>query len=137
MSVRLHSKKQIFIHGLKMEAMTTIIKKISEEFSEGNFSAAFGHFDDNIQWEIVGDKIVKGKEDVIEFCNKMTAEMASSQLDNTNIVTENDRVAIEGNCKYVNAEHKPAQVRYCDVYTFENEKIKGITSYCIFSLIAS
>jgi len=120
-----------------MDTMTTTIRNISEEFSKGNFSSAFGHFDDDIQWEIVGDKIIKGKEDVTAFCNKMTIEMGSSQLDNTNIIVENDRVAIEGNCKYLNSEQKPAQIRYCDVYTFENEKIKVITSYCISSLLIS
>ncbi len=116
--------------------MATTIKEICTEFSKGNFNAVYEHFSDAIQWHIIGGKTITGKEQVTEFCNKMHEEMSSSQLTNTGIIVEGNRVAIEGYCNYTNAENKPAQVQYCDVYHFEQDKIKTITSYCIDSLRA-
>ena len=116
--------------------MTTTITEIAAEFSKGNFEAACPHFDENVCWEIVGDKAVKGKSDVADFCGKMTTEIAGSQLVNTNIIVAGNNVAIEGNCHYTNADNKQAQVQYCDIYCFENGKIRTITSYCINSIIA-
>ena len=114
--------------------MTTEIKKISAEFSKGNFPATYNHFADDIQWKFVGDKTLSGKDSVIAFCEKMMIEMASSKLNITNLVEENCCVAVEGNCHFTNEEGKAAAVEYCDVYRFEEGKIKTITSYLVTSV---
>ncbi len=114
--------------------MTTAFKKISEEFSKGNFSATYNHFADDIEWRIIGDKTIKGKENTIIFCNKMMVEMGTSKLNNTNVIAENNYVAIEGNCNFTNEEGKAAAVEYCDVFRFEEGKIKMITSYLVSSV---
>ncbi len=106
-------------------------RKISEQFSQGNFSAAYEHFDDEVQWQIVSDSTMKGKASVIEFCEKMSVEMATATLKNTNIIAAEDRVSIEGECDFTNDKGLAEKVKYCDVYRFENGKIKEITSYCI------
>jgi ketosteroid isomerase-like protein len=113
--------------------MTTEIKKISEEFSKGKFPATYDHFADDIEWKIIGDQIISGKENAIAFCNKMMAEMDGSTLNNINVIVENNYAAIEGNCKFTNEVGKAATVEYCDVYRFEDGKIKTITSYLVSS----
>ena len=113
--------------------MEAAINNICEEFSSGNFTAAYDYLDTNIQWEIAGDKTIAGKEDMIAFCDKMTKEISGSKLNNTNIVAGDGRVAIEGYCRYSNKEGKAEIIRYCDIYTCENGKINRITSYCISS----
>ncbi len=79
----------------------------------------------------MGDKMVTDKQQVIAFCDKMMVEMASSVLNNTNIIGESDKIAIEGFCDYTDGDNQPYKVSYCDVYRFENNKISSITSYCI------
>ena len=111
--------------------METTHKALAKAFSKGHFDFAYNHLTDDIEWHIIGDKTVTGKESVIDHCNKMLVEIASSTLNNTHIVAENDCVVIEGHCKYTNADDKDAEVAYCDVYRFENGHIKAITSYCI------
>lgn len=115
--------------------MTTEIKKISEEFSKGNFAATYNYFADDIEWKIIGDKMISGKESTIAFCTKMITEIGSSTLNNINVIAENNCVAIEGNCHFTNEEGKAAAVEYCDVFLFEKEKIKTITSYLASSVL--
>lgn len=106
-------------------------KQISLQFSEGNFPFCYEHFDIDIEWNLVGNNVTTGKDNIISHCEKMMVEMANSTLKNTNIVGENDNFAIEGICHYIGADNRPAEVAYCDVFQFNNEKIARITSYCI------
>ncbi len=113
--------------------MKAPIKTIVEAFSKGNFEFVYPHFSNEIEWHIVGDKKITGKNNVIEFCNKMLIEIAGSQLNNTNVVVDDNTIAIEGYCHYSDAENKAMQVQYCDVYSFRDDKVEKITSYCISS----
>jgi limonene-1,2-epoxide hydrolase len=111
-----------------MEAST---KEISQQFSSGNFPFCYAYFADDIIWTIVGNKAVIGKEQVVAFCDKMMEEIASSTLNNTNIIAAENNIAIEGYCDYTDADNKACQIIYCDVYKFADDKISSITSYCI------
>ena len=111
--------------------MQTTNRKIGEIFSAGDFKSAYDHFHDDITWKITGDKTTTGKNNVIGICDKLLSEMDSSTLHNTNIIEDDNRIAIEGFCKFIDSENKAMQVDYCDVYDFEDSKIKSITSYCI------
>ena len=111
--------------------MQPTYKEIAEQFSKGNFSFCYSHFGDEVEWKIIGSDSVKGKNEVIAQCEKMTTEIGSSTLNNLNTISENELIAIEGNCHYIGPDEKAGEVRYCDVYRFENSKIASITSYCI------
>jgi len=111
--------------------MDTNNRLISEQFSQGKFKDVYPFFEDTIEWNIIGDQLIIGKESVIEFCNKMLVEMESSVLTNANILEAGNQIVIEGKCRYFNAKGEESFVNYCDIYCFENNKIKTITSYCI------
>ncbi|MEJ7683016.1 MAG: nuclear transport factor 2 family protein [Segetibacter sp.] len=106
-------------------------KKVSEEFSKGNFEFAFNHFADDIQWNVVGSPVIKNKEAVIAYCNKMLAEMDGSKLNNTNQIGDDDFIAVQGYCDYVKENNEPGRVEYCDVYKFSGEELQQITSYVV------
>ena len=111
--------------------MKSINKEVSEEFSKGNFEFAFNYFADDIEWNIVGAPVIKSKKDVIDYCNKMHAEMSDTRLNNTNHIGDDDCIAVQGYCDYVKENNEPGRVEYCDVYKFNGEKLQEITSYCI------
>ena len=106
-------------------------KEISQQFSEGNFPFCYEYFAADIEWEVIGNEITKSKKNVILQCDKMMKEITPSALKNTNIIAGNENVVIEGICNYTDADNKPAELAYCDVFRFENDKIASITSYCI------
>lgn len=108
-------------------------KQICREFSSGNFKFSYDYLSDDIQWNIVGDKILSGKDNVIEFCNK-TAEYISGVITKFNIINlieEDNCIAIDGTAEFINKENVTTNVSSCDLYNFKNNKIQSITSYCI------
>ena len=111
--------------------MNTNNRLISEQFSQGNFKDVYSFFEEAIEWNIIGNQLIIGKESVIEFCNKMLVEMESSILTNANILEAGNHIVIEGKCRYFNEKGEESFVNYCDIYRFEDSKIKTIASYCI------
>jgi ketosteroid isomerase-like protein len=111
--------------------MKTTNTELSQQFSEGNFASCYDYFTNDIQWRIVGDKMLEGKEDVMKFCENMLKESENTTFKNSNMVVENNSIVIEGNCKFMNEDNTEGEVNYCDVYQFEDDKISKITSYCI------
>lgn len=108
-------------------------KQIAEEFSKGNFEFAYNYLAQDIQWNIVGDNLLTGKDQVIEFCNK-TAEYfkeVTTKFSTSNIIAESNLVTINGTAVFINKENKRTDVSSCDVYRFEDGMLKEITSYCI------
>lgn len=113
--------------------MKAVIKQISEEFSNGNFKFAYHFLADDITWNIVGDKILQGKESVIEFCNT-TAQYFSgvtTRFSMHNAIVDGDCVAIDGTAEFINQEGNSTHISSCDVYRFKNDQLLSITSYCI------
>lgn len=107
--------------------------QIAEEFSKGNFEFAYNNLSQDIQWNIVGDKLLTGKDQVIEFCNK-TAEYfkeVTTEFRTSNIIVDSNLVAINGTAVFIINENKRTEVSSCDVYRFEDGMLKEITSYCI------
>jgi ketosteroid isomerase-like protein len=113
--------------------MKSTIKQISKEFSNGNFKFCYNYLADNIVWNIVGDKIVKGKEAVIKFCNKTARYFSevTTMFNMHNIIVDGDCVAINGTAEFINPQGKSTHISSCDVYHFKNEQLLNITSYCI------
>lgn len=111
--------------------MKTANERISREFSRGNFEAAFPYFAEGVQWNIIGSTAIRGKEAVIAWCNKMKTEMDNSTLNNTNYITGDRFIAVQGYCDYVKENNDPCKVEYCDVYRFIDESLQEITSYCV------
>lgn len=131
----LHNLLFAFCHMFVLSKKTKIMApdnlSIANQFSQGNFASVYVHFSDEIEWNVIGNQIVKGRVSVIDFCTQMLVEMASAVLTNDNSIETENQIVIEGKCRYFDAEEKESFVSYCDVYLFENSKIKRITSYCI------
>jgi SnoaL-like domain len=107
--------------------------QIAEAFSGGKFEFAYPYLSDDIKWNIVGDKILSGKNDLIKFCDQ-TAEYfltVTTRFNMSNVIVGDNTVAINGTAEFINKENKKTVVASCDVYIFENGKLKEVTSYCI------
>jgi SnoaL-like protein len=87
---------------------------------------------DDIQWEIMGERTLKGKakfEGALE--DKQDKKLESMTIDN--IITHGNAASVNGTLIDV----KGVSYGFCDVYTFtssaKNAKIKSIISYLIKS----
>jgi hypothetical protein len=112
--------------------MESLYKQISLEFSGGNFEFVYQYLADDVCFNIVGNEIITGKDAVIEFCTK-TAKYFSgitTKFNLDNVIADNDCVAINGTAEFY-VEDKVNYISSCDVYKFNDGRLKEITSYCI------
>lgn len=104
-----------------------------------DFHVAFAEYDesfilesvaDDIQWRVIGDVEVQGKEELIRMLEQMQEE-ETAELIIDNIITHGNTASVNGSAKMANGE----AYAFCDVYRFsgygKNAKIKEMTSYVI------
>ncbi|ALX48886.1 hypothetical protein [Lentibacillus amyloliquefaciens] len=105
-----------------------LLKEVTAAFAVSDTDIVSENFAGNVVWEVVGDKSIDGKTDVIgSMKNNDVAE-----LHITNIITHGKTGAVNGTI--INEEGK--SVAFCDVYTFtgagKKAKINEIMSYVIY-----
>jgi len=85
---------------------------------------------DDITWEIVGDKIVHGKEQFAQVLDSMQGSKATELIIKT-IITHGDEGSING----VMVFSSESSIAFCDVCTFSSHGkdalIKEMTSYAV------
>ncbi len=108
--------------------------EIALHFSTGQFEKVYAFFAEDIIWNIIGENSLSGKKAVMENCEQVAAYFKTVQTDfkTTGIVSENNRVTIEGSAEFIKDGQTVAFVWACDVYVFtEDNTLLQINSYCI------
>jgi uncharacterized protein len=105
-----------------------LLIKISEEFAKGNLEFAGLHLADDMQWNILGENPIIGKEEVLEV-SKMLQLESFPVITIKNIVAEGDFVVIESTGKATTKSGKPYNQSYCDIFKFKDEKLIEVTTY--------
>ena len=105
-----------------------LLKKISEEFAKGNLEFAEVYLADDIKWNILGERPVIGKNQVLEV-SKMLQLESFPVITIKNIVAEGDYVVIENSGDAKTKSGKPYNQTYCDVFKFKGEMLHEITTY--------
>jgi len=105
------------------------IKEFNIAFANGNFEFITESVTDEIEWNIIGDKIIEGKEKFIKELEKMksrkTAELIIDQ-----ILSHGKEAASNGIMKMQDGK----RYAFSDFYKFQGAKgtqIKSIHSYVI------
>lgn len=111
-------------------------KEIARLFSAGEFKTLQSCLADNIEWITLGEGAnhLVGKGTVIACCEELTGYFKSltTNFYIENIISENNKVAINGSAEFIKNLQRINFVKSCDVYEFTSDnKIQKITSYCI------
>lgn len=105
------------------------IRDFNIAFAENKKDKILEFMADDIEWVMVGDKIMNGKEEVAKSLELMGDEIAEELILDT-IITHGDTAACDGIIKY-----SKKAIAFCDVYKFtghdKNAKIRQLTSYGI------
>lgn len=107
---------------------------IAKAFSNGEFELTFQYLADNVQWTVVGENHFNGKKAVMNNCEQVAGYFKSvtTNFKTTNIIADNNLVAVCGTAEFIRDDKKVNFVSACDVYEFnDNNKLQTITSYCI------
>ena len=108
-------------------------QEIAEAFSTGKFQLTFSYLADNIEWNIVGENLLQGKENVMLYCNQTAKYFTevTTEFKMDNLIVGGDCVAIDGTAVFTKKDGGQNYISSCDVYRFESGKLKQINSYCI------
>ena len=112
-----NSPKNIFVQDLSIA-----LAKRDSKFILDNVT-------DDIRWNIVGDKLIEGKNSFAKALEKIKSDKAV-QLTVDHVATHGKAGAVNGTTKMKNGKTRA----FCDVYEFSNSKgntVKEITSYII------
>jgi hypothetical protein len=106
-----------------------LLRDISIAFAKNEISFCLDWMIDNIEWDIVGDQLIHGKDNVEKVLIRMKRNV--QQLHIHNIITHGNTGSVNGTLILMD-QHT---IEFCDVYNFagfgKNAKIKKITSYVI------
>lgn len=107
-----------------------IVEKINASFAEGNSEGFLSFCADDIQWTMIGEKSVKGKEAIREWMKSMEG-MEPPKFTVDNIIAEGDSVVCHGDMTMKDKDGKPGSYGYCDIYRFSGEKIAELNSFVV------
>ncbi len=92
------------------------------------------HLSDGIVWNIIGENVFNGKNEVMENCEQISKYFKSVQTDFKveKLIESDHTIFVLGTAEFKRDGTRLNFISACDIYEFNNEnKIEKIASYCI------
>ena len=108
-------------------------QRIAEAFSRHDFEVTYPYLTDDLRWNIVGERLIEGKEKVIAVCRESAAYLTGVTTDSVKFrtVVTDDCIVVDSVAQYTDKEENTSHVTSCDIYDFTNGKVSEITSYTV------
>jgi uncharacterized protein len=106
-----------------------IIEKVNAAFAEGSTEAFLSFCAEDVEWTMVGDKTVKGKNAIRKWMSSMDSEPPRFTVNN--VIAEGDFVMAHGDMTMKDKDGKAVPYAYCDIYRFRDYKIVELSSFVI------
>ncbi len=114
-----------------MGSRKEFVKKINAAFAECNAEFIAKSVTDDIEWKIVGEKVISGRTDFENALERMKlgGPMKISLVD---FISEKEKAVVEG---IVEIKVEPGKIKkyaFCDIYVFEDadtNKFKELRTY--------
>lgn len=108
-----------------------LMKEIVEQYYSGNFQVVIDNVTDNIIWTShkMANVQLKDKQDVVDFLEN--APIGRFTFENTKFILDDNNVVVEGICRYKNKDGNLIENFYCDIFTFNKNKIEKVSAYFI------
>jgi ketosteroid isomerase-like protein len=107
-----------------------IIMEIVDAFDNNDVERILNCVTDDIEWEMLGENTISGKETLRKFFGEHAdMKMVSSTEDH--IIINGDSGCVSGSVQCSNGKGQDFNMYYCDIYKLKDDKIKKITTYSI------
>lgn len=108
-----------------------ILQDFLDKFDKGDIEGILSHMTDDVQWHILEDRLMAGKEAVRTFLiDNQDMKIVSATRDH--FIVEGDRATVGGEAVCRNTTNGDAfDMYYCDVYQLQNGKVKDMVTYII------
>lgn len=101
----------------------------NEAISEGDYERFLSFCTDDTYWTFVGDRVLKGKEDIRKYFKEVYLEPPIFDVKST--VAEVDKVIAMGIINLKSADGSFQRYEYCDDWTFSGGKLHMLNAYVI------
>lgn len=109
-----------------------IVEQVNAAFAEGNNEGFLKLCADDVEWKMIGEKTIKGKNAVREFLSSM--ECGGTEPPHFTVdalIAEGDSVVGYGDMTMKTETGEDDRYSYCDIYQFSNDEIVGLQSFVV------
>jgi ketosteroid isomerase-like protein len=107
-----------------------LIEKVNAAFTKGDNEGFLSFCAEDVEWTMVGDKAVKGKDAIRKWMASM-GNMEPPKFTVNHIIAEGDFGMAYGDMTMKDKDGKAVPYSYCDIYRFRDNKIVELRSYVI------
>ena len=105
------------------------LRDLNIAFAHNNAEAVLEQLSDDIVWTMVGDRVIRGKEEVAQALVEMAGGEPAAELRIHHIITHGTDAAVDGLIRF----DRGGRFAFCDVYVYSGHaktaRIKEMTSY--------
>lgn len=116
-----------------MTRIEEFLQKFNEAFVQNDINHIVDCTTDDIIWTMIGDKTIRGKEDLTVSMNEMK-DASGLQLKIDTIIIDGNRAAVDGSMSMEDKEGMRKTFNFCDLYKLileDDIKISELRSYVI------
>lgn len=106
-----------------------IVAKADAAFAKGNIEGFLSLCAEDVEWTMVGEKVVKGKEAIRQWLASMKSE--PPKLTIGKVIAEEDFATAYGDMTMKDKDGKIIPFSYCDIYRFRDGKIAELRSFVV------
>ncbi len=104
-------------------------KSLISMLMTGNIHDAIPYFAEDISLKLYGFMTIEGKPKVVGFFKEVPYDR--HKYIPRNYIIDGNTVAVEGTAYLIDENGKTSENFFCDIYKFENSKIKELSSYFV------
>ncbi len=106
-----------------------IVEAINKAFETNDIEGVLAHCTDDFTFAMVGHKAARGKEEARAFMSGM-GDSEPPQFTADRIIVAEDAAVCYGDMK-MKEEGGQADYSYCDVYTFQGDKVSELRAFVV------
>ena len=106
-----------------------LIRELTTSFEQNDYESFLNNCTDDIVWEMAGEPAMNGKDSIREMM--LSVDMEPPKLTIDTLIAEGDTAVCTGGMTMKQKDGSTANFSYCDVYTFNGEKISRLVSYVV------
>lgn len=111
-------------------SIKSLVIEINDAFEKGNTEFLAKHVTDDIVWTISGqNEPINGKAAYLECCKSAPFKEGSPKVTLVNVYIDGGSAVADGNLEAETLSGKAFYQRFCDIYHFDGDKIKEMTTY--------
>ena len=106
------------------------IDKVIKAFEDNNVEAILDLLTDDAEWQMLGDKTIKGKDNWRAFFAQHP-EMTMVSSTTNHIIIDGDQAAVDGEVSCKDKDGNLFDMYYCDLYELQDAKVKKMVTYSV------